>query len=201
MPLEHGHRTRIAARTAQRSARRWPRPTGTRSGDYTPFWAERDYNPDAGNVQASVFVAHGLQDDNVMPDHFSKWWDALPANVAKKLWLTRTGHIDPFDFRREEWVATLHRWFDHELQGVRNDVLTEPQADIEYAADAVANVQALADRRPRGGLAEAPRRHADDGRGTRARAGGDAEPGPRLPDDHGHAVPEREQLRSRTRRR
>ena len=108
---------------------------GDETGDYTPFWAERDYNPDAGNVQASVFVAHGLQDDNVMPDHFSKWWDALPANVAKKLWLTRTGHIDPFDFRREEWVATLHRWFDHELQGVRNDVLTEPQADIEYAAD------------------------------------------------------------------
>ena len=108
---------------------------GDETGDYTPFWAERDYNPDAGNVQASVFVVHGLQDDNVMPDHFSKWWDALPANVAKKLWLTRTGHIDPFDFRRADWVSTLHRWFDHELQGVRNDVLTEPQADIEYAAD------------------------------------------------------------------
>jgi X-Pro dipeptidyl-peptidase len=108
---------------------------GDENGDYTPFWVERDYKPDAGNVRASAFVVHGLQDDNVMPDHFSKWWDALPANVAKKLWLTRTGHIDPFDFRRSEWVSTLHRWFDHELQGVRNDVLTEPQADVEYAAD------------------------------------------------------------------
>ena len=108
---------------------------GDETGDYTPFWLERDYTPDAGNVRASVFVSHGLQDDNVMPDHFSKWWDALPANVPKKLWLTRTGHVDPFDFRRAEWVSTLHRWFDHELQGVRNDVLTEPQADIEYAAD------------------------------------------------------------------
>jgi X-Pro dipeptidyl-peptidase len=108
---------------------------GDETGDYTPFWVERDYKPDAGNVRASVFVVHGLQDDNVMPDHFSKWWDALPASVAKKLWLTRTGHIDPFDFRRSEWVSTLHRWFDHELQGVPNDVLTEPQADVEYAAD------------------------------------------------------------------
>ena len=108
---------------------------GDETGDFTPFWLERDYTPDAGNVRASVFVAHGLQDDNVMPDHFSKWWDALPASVPKKLWLTRTGHIDPFDFRRAEWVSTLHRWFDHELQGVPNDVLTEPQADIEYAAD------------------------------------------------------------------
>ena len=86
-------------------------------------------------MTASVFVVHGLQDDNVMPDHFSKWWDALPANVAKKIWLTRTGHIDPFDFRRAEWVRTIHRWFDHELQGVHNDVLTEPAADIEYGAD------------------------------------------------------------------
>ena len=108
---------------------------GDETGDYTPFWAERDYNPAASNVKASVFVVHGLQDDNVMPNHFSKWWDALPASVAKKLWLTRTGHIDPFDFRRSEWVSTLHRWFDHELQGVPNDVLTEPEADVEYAAD------------------------------------------------------------------
>ncbi len=108
---------------------------GDESGDYTPFWVERDYVKDAANVEASVFVVHGLQDDNVMPDHFSKWWDALPSNVDKKLWLTRTGHIDPFDFRRGEWVRTLHRWFDHELLGVHNDVLTEPEADIEYGAD------------------------------------------------------------------
>ena len=108
---------------------------GDESGDYTPFWVERDYRPDAGNVPASVFVVHGLQDDNVMPDHFSKWWNALPSNLPKKLWLTRTGHVDPFDFRRAAWVSTLHKWFDHELQGVPNDVLTEPQADVEYAAD------------------------------------------------------------------
>jgi X-Pro dipeptidyl-peptidase len=108
---------------------------GDENGDYTPFWAERDYNPAADKVEASVFVVHGLQDDNVMPDHFSKWWDALPANVPKKLWLTRTGHIDPFEFRRAEWVSTIHRWFDHELQGVNNGILREPKADIEYAAD------------------------------------------------------------------
>jgi hypothetical protein len=32
-------------------------------------------------------------------------------------------------------VSTLHKWLDRELQGVPNDVLTEPHADIEYAAD------------------------------------------------------------------
>jgi X-Pro dipeptidyl-peptidase len=108
---------------------------GDETGDYTPFWAERDYVKDAQNVKASVFVTHGLQDDNVKPNNFSVWWDALPANLTKKIWLTRTGHVDPFDFRRAAWVATLHKWFDHELWGVKNDVLAGPQADIEYAAD------------------------------------------------------------------
>ncbi len=108
---------------------------GDETGDYTEFWVERDYNKDAKNVRSSVFVVHGLQDNNVKADHFSKWWYALPSHVQKKLWLTRTGHIDPFDFRRADWVDELHKWFDHELQGVKNDILKEPRVDIEYAAD------------------------------------------------------------------
>jgi len=108
---------------------------GDETGDYTPFWAERDYVKDAANVKASVFVVHGIQDDNVKPNNFSVWWDALPANVTKKIWISRLGHVDPFDFRRADWVSTLHEWFDHELWGVGNDVLVQPQADVEYAAD------------------------------------------------------------------
>ena len=56
---------------------------GDETGDYTPFWAERDYNPDAGNVQASVFVVHGCN-DNVMPDHFSTWWTPWPTGVPRR---------------------------------------------------------------------------------------------------------------------
>nr|WP_184830171.1 Xaa-Pro dipeptidyl-peptidase [Jiangella mangrovi] len=109
---------------------------GDETGDYTPFWALRDYNPDAGNVKASVFVVHGINDENVRPDHFSKWWYALAENdVPRKLWLTQTGHIDPFDFRRAEWVVELHRWFDYWLQGVDNGIMDEPIADIERAPD------------------------------------------------------------------
>ena len=72
---------------------------GDEHGDYTPFWAERDYVPNADNVDASVFVVHGTNDENVRPDHFSKWWKEL-KHTRRKLWLTQTGHIDPFDFRR-----------------------------------------------------------------------------------------------------
>lgn len=106
---------------------------GDESGDYTDFWAERDYRPDVSKVKASVFVVHGLQDDNVQTQQFARWWSGL--DVPRKIWLAREGHIDPFDFRRSEWVSTLHKWFDYWLQGVPNDVLTQPRVDLEHAAD------------------------------------------------------------------
>ncbi|MBL6275397.1 Xaa-Pro dipeptidyl-peptidase [Micromonospora fiedleri] len=106
------------------------------TGDYSDFWAERDYVPHADKVKASVLLVHGINDDNVRADHFSKWWYALAENnVPRKLWLTGTGHIDPFDFRRAEWVNTLHRWFDFWLQGINNGIMREPMVDLERLPD------------------------------------------------------------------
>ncbi|MCX5062852.1 Xaa-Pro dipeptidyl-peptidase [Streptomyces sp. NBC_00452] len=107
-----------------------------RTGDWTPFWTERDYVKDAGKVRASVFLTHGMQDLNVRTKHFGQWWDALAKNgVHRKIWLSQTGHVDPFDFRRGAWVDTLHRWFDHELLGYDNGIDREPMADIERHPD------------------------------------------------------------------
>jgi X-Pro dipeptidyl-peptidase len=109
---------------------------GDADGNYNAFWNDRDYNKDVANVQASVFVSHGINDNNVKPDHFSKWWAGLAANdVPRKLWLTQTGHVDPFDYRRAEWVSTIHKWFDYWLQGVPNGIMDEPRAMIETAPD------------------------------------------------------------------
>ncbi len=69
-------------------------------------------------------------------DNLGKWWDGLAArNVPRKLWLGRVGHVDPFDFRRTEWVSTLHRWFDYWLQGVPNGIMGEPMATVERGPD------------------------------------------------------------------
>ncbi|NNN35926.1 Xaa-Pro dipeptidyl-peptidase [Streptomyces sp. S3(2020)] len=107
-----------------------------RTGDWTDLWTERDYLKDASKVKASVFAVHGLQDLNVRMRHLGQWWDALGRNgVERKLWLSQTGHVDPFDFRRAEWVDTLHRWFDHELLGYDNGIDREPMADIERHPD------------------------------------------------------------------
>ncbi|MGW5257077.1 Xaa-Pro dipeptidyl-peptidase [Streptomyces sp. NPDC004012] len=107
-----------------------------RTGDWTPLWTERDYVKDAGKVRASVFLVHGMQDLNVRTKHFGQWWDALAKNgVHRKIWLSQTGHVDPFDYRRASWVDTLHRWFDHELLGYDNGIDREPMADIERHPD------------------------------------------------------------------
>ncbi|MFH8337239.1 Xaa-Pro dipeptidyl-peptidase [Streptomyces sp. AM6-12] len=107
-----------------------------RSGDWTPLWTERDYVKDAAKVRASVFVAQGMQDLNVRTKHFGQWWDALARNgVERKLWLSQTGHVDPFDYRRGAWVDTLHRWFDHQLLDYDNGIDREPVADIERHPD------------------------------------------------------------------
>ncbi|MGI5340993.1 Xaa-Pro dipeptidyl-peptidase [Streptomyces sp. CA-181903] len=107
-----------------------------RNGNRTPMWDERDYVRDAGKVRASVFLVHGLQDLNVRTQHVSPWWDALAAHgVERKIWLSTAAHTDPFDFRRDTWIPTLHRWFDHYLMGYDNGVEREPMADVERAPD------------------------------------------------------------------
>ncbi|MEV6547306.1 Xaa-Pro dipeptidyl-peptidase [Streptomyces sp. NPDC051597] len=107
-----------------------------RTGDWTPLWSARDYVADAGRVKASVFVVHGMQDLNVRPKNFGQWWDALAAHgVERKIWLSQTGHVDPFDYRRADWVATLHQWFDHYLLGYDNGIERAPMADVERHPD------------------------------------------------------------------
>ncbi|MEU5053740.1 Xaa-Pro dipeptidyl-peptidase [Streptomyces sp. NPDC021096] len=107
-----------------------------RNGDWTPLWDERDYVKDAHKVRASVLAVHGMQDLNVRTKHFGQWWDALAEQgVERKVWLSQAGHVDPFDFRRDAWVRTLHRWFDHYLLGYANGIEREPMADVERAPD------------------------------------------------------------------
>ncbi|MFF4195110.1 Xaa-Pro dipeptidyl-peptidase [Nonomuraea sp. NPDC001831] len=111
---------------------------GDDTGNYNAFWNERDYLKgllgDVSKVRASVFVVHTVNDLNVRPDNFSAWWQALAQrNVPRKIWVGQYQHVDPFDFegRRDLWVDTLHRWFDHWLHGVRNGITNEPRADVQ----------------------------------------------------------------------
>ncbi|RPJ10040.1 MAG: CocE/NonD family hydrolase, partial [Deltaproteobacteria bacterium] len=111
---------------------------GDETGAYTEFWAARDYRAglttDSSQVNASVFIIHGLQDDNVKTPNFARWWNLLgDYHVERKLWLTRVGHVDPFDADRDYWVQTIHRWFDYQLFGIENGIDREPAVRVENA--------------------------------------------------------------------
>lgn len=107
---------------------------GDATGDRNVFWDDRAYVRDVSNVTAAVLAVHGLQDDNVRMTHLATWWAGLAAHgVPRKLWLMRAGHVDPFDLRRDVWVDTVHRWFDHWLFGIDNDVMAQPRVDIQDA--------------------------------------------------------------------
>jgi X-Pro dipeptidyl-peptidase len=104
------------------------------TANFNAFWQARDYRPAAGKVRASVFVVHGVNDLNVTTPQFAQWWADLAAqHVPRKIWLHQTGHVDPFDVRRPEWVDALHQWFDYWLQGLPNGVMSQPRATVETA--------------------------------------------------------------------
>ncbi|TDD74498.1 Xaa-Pro dipeptidyl-peptidase [Actinomadura darangshiensis] len=110
------------------------------TGNYNAYWKTADYRDGtiarASRVHASIFASHGVNDLNVKDDNFAEWWNALAKRgVQRKVWLSQRGHVDPFDTRRDAWVAALHRWFDHELQKIPNGVMREPRADIEVGPD------------------------------------------------------------------
>ncbi|MEU5695785.1 Xaa-Pro dipeptidyl-peptidase [Actinosynnema sp. NPDC020468] len=113
------------------------------NGDYNAAWAERDHVAAARNVKASVFASHGVNDLNVKSVHFGQWWTALAATgVERRLWLSQTGHVDPFDYRRAEWVDALHQWFDHYLLGLDNGAERAPRVSVERQPDVWADQSA-----------------------------------------------------------
>jgi X-Pro dipeptidyl-peptidase len=104
------------------------------TGDYSRFWAERDYLRDVRKVRASVLLVHGLHDDNVRTGQAGQWWEALARRgVPRKIWLHQAGHTDPFSIRRDVWLRTLHRWFDQWLYRIDTGIMREPMADVEVA--------------------------------------------------------------------
>ncbi|MFD9967875.1 Xaa-Pro dipeptidyl-peptidase [Streptomyces sp. NPDC059013] len=104
------------------------------TGDFTPFWKERDYLRDVGRIEAGVFLVHGGNDWNVKTRHFGRLWEELKRHgVPRKLWLHQAGHVNPMPLRMEEWLDQLHQWFDHWLYGLDNDALTAPPVEVEQS--------------------------------------------------------------------
>jgi X-Pro dipeptidyl-peptidase len=95
------------------------------SGDYSDFWASRDYFNALAGVQCAVLLSHGLGDWNVMPEHSIRIYAGLKAHGATAaIYLHRGGHGGPPP------QETMNRWFSHYLYGVDNGVEKDPRAMV-----------------------------------------------------------------------
>nr|WP_173140710.1 Xaa-Pro dipeptidyl-peptidase [Kibdelosporangium persicum] len=102
------------------------------TGDYSPFWHERNYLKDVHNVRAATLVVHGLSDWNVKDLHAEQWYEAIKkVGVPHKIWWHQGAHADPYNIRRDEWLVTLNRWFTRYLYKQQNGVESEPRATIQ----------------------------------------------------------------------
>ncbi|MFT6109793.1 MAG: X-Pro dipeptidyl-peptidase, partial [Planctomycetota bacterium] len=95
------------------------------TGDYNDFWAGRDYGNQLDKVKAAVFMAHGFNDWNVMPEHSVRIYEALKAKgLPTMCYYHQAGHGGDPPF------AMVNKWFTRYLHGVENQVEDMPRAWI-----------------------------------------------------------------------
>lgn len=100
------------------------------TGDYSRYWAERDYLRDVGNVEAATLVAHGLNDWNVMAKNAARFYRALKRqHVPHQIYLHQGGHGGPPP------DDMMNRWFTRFLYDVDNGVEKAPHAYVVREGD------------------------------------------------------------------
>ena len=100
---------------------------------YDEFWEERDYRALADKVKASVFIEGGWQDHNVKHWDSTRFFQALPDDLGKKLVMGQWPHTssqfpDALDMR--------HAWFDYWLMGLDTGVMDLPVVDTQLNTQA-----------------------------------------------------------------
>jgi len=111
------------------------------SGDYNDFWASRDYLNQMENMKAALFMSHGFNDWNVMPEHSYRIYNkAREMGLDAKIYYHQFGHGGPPP------IDMMNAWFTKYLYDVDNgaekgakawivregDKMNEPTAYEDY---------------------------------------------------------------------
>lgn len=100
------------------------------TGDYNDFWAGRDYLNHLGPMKAALFMAHGFNDWNVMPEHSLRIYEAVrEKGLPAMIYYHQNGHGGPPP------VSMMNRWFTRYLHGIENGVENGPRAWIVREGD------------------------------------------------------------------
>ncbi|SHF68676.1 X-Pro dipeptidyl-peptidase [Salegentibacter echinorum] len=109
------------------------------TGDYNEFWAGRDYLNDMEPMQAALFMSHGFNDWNVMPEHSYRIYKAAEEKgLPVKIYYHQYGHGGPPP------VSMMNKWFTKYLFGIDNDIEKGPKAYIVREDDDPQNPTAYA---------------------------------------------------------
>jgi len=100
------------------------------TGDWSEWWAARDYKTALEPLKAAVLMAHAFNDWNVMPEHGIRIYEAVrDKGVPSQLFMHQRGHGGPPPF------SQMNRWFTHYLYGVENGVEDDPKSWIVREED------------------------------------------------------------------
>ncbi len=111
-----------------------------KTGDYNEFWAGRDYINDMKPMKAALFMSHGFNDWNVMPEHSYRIYKAAEEmGLPVKIYYHQNGHGGPPPF------TMMNKWFTKYLFGIDNGIEKGPKAYIVRENDKNENPTPYAD--------------------------------------------------------
>ncbi len=111
-----------------------------KTGDYNEFWAGRDYLNDMKPMKAALFMSHGFNDWNVMPEHSYRIYKAAEEmGLPVKIYYHQNGHGGPPPF------SMMNKWFTKYLFGIDNGIEKGPKAWIVRENDKNDNPTPYAD--------------------------------------------------------
>lgn len=101
-----------------------------KTGDYNDFWAGRDYLNQMDKMKAALFMSHGFNDWNVMPEHsYRIYKKAEEIGLPTKIFYHQGGHGGPPPF------SMMNKWFTKFLHGIDNDILEGSKSYIVREKD------------------------------------------------------------------
>jgi X-Pro dipeptidyl-peptidase len=87
------------------------------TGDYSDWWAARDYLNQMDNMKAALLMSHGFNDWNVMPEHSYRIYKAAKEKgLPAQIYYHQNGHGGPPP------ISMMNKWFTKYLHGVDNGV-------------------------------------------------------------------------------
>jgi X-Pro dipeptidyl-peptidase len=100
------------------------------TGNWSDFWASRDYVLQLDSLRAPILMAHAWNDWNVMPEHSVRVLEVLQARgIPYQFYAHQGGHggAPP--------LTMMNRWFTRYVLGVENGVEADPRAWIVREKD------------------------------------------------------------------